>query len=109
MEPPVVAQERGAVDRGCDELARLEWERLEHRRRDVLANDPRCPPDLFEEELRYLRIELRAAVLAQHLAGLLGRARLPVGTLVRHGSVRLQYRQDARCQRDRLPRQAGRI
>src|SRR5215211_5438912 len=80
VEPLAVAQEGGAVDRGREGLARLERQGVEHRRRDILADDARRASNLLQEELRYLRIELGAAALAQYLARLLGRPRLPVGT-----------------------------
>jgi hypothetical protein len=42
----LVAQQGRAVDRRRDEVARLKRQRVQHRRRGIVANQARRPPDL---------------------------------------------------------------
>ena len=41
LEPPVVSEQGRAVDRRRDEVAGLEWHRVQHRLRDIVANQAR--------------------------------------------------------------------
>ena len=68
----MVAQQGGTVDVRRDEVADLERQCVEHRRRDILENEARRSPDLLHEELRHLGIELGSGGFDQRLAGLLG-------------------------------------
>ncbi len=113
----MVAEQCGAVDPGRHQplghavvtAARLQRQGVEHRLGDVVASHPRCTPDLLDEQLRDLGVELRPGPLDQRLARLLGRPRGAVGALVRHRAVRLEHREHPRAERDVLAAQPGRV
>ena len=72
LEATVIAQKGGPVHGGRDEVARLEWHGVQHRRRDILANEARRRSDLLNKELHHLGVELGSGAVDQRLAGLLG-------------------------------------
>ena len=71
LEPMVVAEQGRTVDVPRGEVADLERQCVERRRRDILEDEARRSPSLLHDEVGYLGIELAAGGCGQRLAGLL--------------------------------------